>query len=111
VKLQEDYRIEHSSLMSAFRRVRRAQNRDEVAWPDRRGPTWGQTVRLFDQVVEQAECEGNAYLPPDGSTTFRDLIAISRMEEQGKDVDWNVPPYEGHVKTLVDKKLLRLRLI
>ena len=111
VKLQEDYRTKHSSLMSAFRRVRRAENRDEVAWPDKKGLTWGQTVRLFDQVVEQAEREGNAYLPPEGTTTFDDLIAISRMDEQGKEVDWNVAPYEGHVKTLVDKKLLRLRLI
>jgi hypothetical protein len=111
VKLQEDYRTKHSSLMSAFRRVRRAENRDEVAWPDKKGPTWGQTVLLFNQVVEQAEREGNAYLPPEGTTTFSDLIAISRMDELGKEVDWNVAPYEGHVKTLVDKKLLRLRLI
>lgn len=111
VKLQEDYRIKHSAMMSAFRRVRRAQNLPEIAWPDKKGASWGQTVRLFDQVVEQAEREGTKYLPEEGTTSFNDLVALCRMEEQGKEVDWNVPPYDGHVKTLMSKKLLRLRLV
>lgn len=111
VRLQEDYQGKHKSTMSAFRRVRRAQNLEEVAWPDKRGATWAATVRLFDNVVEQAERDGNAYLPPDGLTTFNDLVSLCRMDEQGKEVDWNVPPYEGHVKTLMNKRLLRLRLV
>ena len=111
VKLQEDYRVKHSALMSAFRRVRRVQNLAEVAWPDKRSATWGQTVGLFDRVVEQAERDGNAYLPSDGTTTFTDLVALCRIDEQGKEVDWNVPPYEGHVKTLMSKRLLQLRLV
>jgi hypothetical protein len=111
VKLQEDYRVKHSALMSAFRRVRRAQNLSEVAWPDTKGATWGQTVQLFDEVVEKAEREGNTYLPADGSTTFGDLVALCHLDEQGKEVDWNAPLYEGHVRTLMNKKLLRLRLV
>ena len=111
VRLQEDYQGKHKATMSAYRRVRRAQNLEEVAWPDKRGATWAATVRLFDNVVERAERDGNAYLPPDGPTTFNDLVSLCRMDEQGKEVDWNVPPYEGHVKTLMNKRLLRLRLV
>ena len=111
VRLQEDYRITYSSLMSAFRRVRRARNLPEVAWPDKKGATWRKTVELFDRVVEQAEQDGNAYLPADGSTTFNDLVALCRMEEQGREIDWIAPAYEGHVKTLMNKNLLRLRLV
>lgn len=111
VRLQEDYRGKYDTTMSAYRRVRRAQNLEEVAWPDKRGATWGETVRLFDDVVEQAERDGNAYLPQDGTTTFNDLVALCRLDEQGKEVDWNSPPYDGHVKTLMNKRLLRLRLV
>jgi hypothetical protein len=66
---------------------------------------------LFDQVVEQAEQEGNVYLPTGGPTTFGDLVALCNLDEQGKEVDWNAPLYERHVKTLMNKKLLRLRLV
>jgi len=39
------------------------------------------------------------------------LIALCQLEEQGKEIDWNAAPFETHVKTLMSKKLLRLRLV
>lgn len=111
VRLKEDVNEKHRALLSAWQRVRQAQNEPQVTLPTIRAGTWGATEKLFADLVEEAEREGWRYLPAECPTTFKDLVDLCQLELDGKEIDWSVAPYKAHVEALMTKRLLRLKLI
>ncbi|MCI0390296.1 MAG: hypothetical protein MOB07_16220 [Acidobacteria bacterium] len=111
ITLQTKYKDRYGALMSAFSRIRKAQNLEMAAWPEKRAATYQATVDLFEQVVQAAEAEGNAYLSDADNFKFQDLVALCEQELQGKQIDWNDPTLKRYVQTLIDKRLLVLKLI
>jgi hypothetical protein len=111
VTLQKEYGDRYGALMSAFSRVRKAQNLEIATWPEKRVATYKATVDLFEIVVRAAEDEGSAYLSGAGDFIFQDLVALCEQELQGKLIDWNDPTLNRYVPTLIAKRLLVLKLI
>ena len=115
VRLQEDCLEKHGGLLKAIQKIRAVELKDPVTLPQKRSTTWGVTVKLFDDVIAQAREEGEAYLPSNGSTTFQDFIMLceqqDRLSKENRELDWAASPYKEHVPVLMDKKLLRLKLI
>jgi hypothetical protein len=111
VTLQKEYGDRYGALMSAFSRVRKAQNLELAFWPEKRANTYQATADSFEKVVQEAEAEGNAYLSDADDFKFQDLVALCEQELQGKQVDWNDPTLKRYVQILIAKKLLILKLI
>ena len=115
VRLQEDYREKYGYILKAFQRVRAAQNKNPVMLPEKQAATWSATLASFEEVITQAREEGQAYLPSDTQTTFQEFIKLCELEDrasnENREIDWSVSPYKEHVQPLMEKKLLRLKLI
>jgi hypothetical protein len=115
VRLQEDYREKNGALLKAFQKVRIAQNKPPVTLPEKKGNTWKATVKVFEEIIDLAKNEGSAYLPTSGPTTFEDFVKLCEMEErfsrENREIDWEASPFAECVPLLIQKKLLRLKLI
>jgi hypothetical protein len=101
--------------LKAFQKVRIAQNKPPVTLPEKKSNTWKTTVKVFDEIIGLAKNEGEAYLPTGGPTTFEDFVRLCEMEErfsrENREIDWEASPFAECVPLLIQKKLLRLKLI
>lgn len=109
--LQEQFQSKYQDELSAFTRIQMAQDQPKPQWPERRAETYGKTLKLFEALTEQIEKEGKAFFEDSDGTRFEDFVGLCRLQNQNQWIDWSLPEFNRHVQTLMDKKLLQLKLI
>ncbi len=109
--LEELYGKKHAYHFNAVQRIRMAQGKPYLMWPDRMAETYGRTVTAFEAVVREIETEGERFFAGCGDTTFSVFVGFCQLEAEKKPIDWNSAEHKRHVDVLMSKNLLRLQLV
>jgi hypothetical protein len=89
----------------------RVQGKNPPIVPDRKEETYGKTVQLFENFIETAGIEGGSFFAGSGETTFDVYSGFCQLELDRKPIDWHSEENKTHMNTLIEKRLLTLKLI
>lgn len=109
--LVEEYSRKYQPRFSANERIRRILGKTPLTWPELKAETYGKTTATFDVLVVQIDKEGTEFFAGSADTTFDTLVGLCQMELDKKPIDWDSSEFKRHITTLMEKKLLTLRLI
>jgi hypothetical protein len=109
--LSEFYNKKYKAKLKAFASIMRVQGKNPPIVPDRKEETYGKTVQLFENFIETAGIEGGSFFAGSGETTFDVYSGFCQLELDRKPIDWHSEENKTHMNTLIEKRLLTLKLI
>lgn len=106
--LQEKYDKDYAHEVRAMTKIYTLEGKGRtIMWPEAKKATFRDTEAQFKDLIDTVRKEGEDFFRGSGMS-FDDFIQICRDEEK---IDWYHDDYSEFRKILIDKKLLRLKLI